>query len=79
MYYPSPKSADNRLPQNRPLTSLAEPSTDISDIPYQTRSVDILKPLDLWSSGPNRHNYAADFWCLAKNCGLLVYCWEAGL
>lgn len=22
MYYPSPKSADNRLPQNRPLTSL---------------------------------------------------------
>lgn len=45
MYYPSPKSADNRLPQNRPLTS-SEPSPDIqntTDIPYQTRSVNILK------------------------------------
>ncbi len=50
-----------------------------TDIPYQTRSVDILKPLGQRSSGPNRHNYAADFWCLAINCGLLVYCWEAGL
>ena len=24
-------------------------------------------------------SYAACFWCLARNCGLLVYCWVAGL